>query len=315
VNGRKAFASELIMKATNPGRRLVLTLAALLVCGQALLFGQALKESPVELVRETVNNENKTSSNSAKFMFLDQKQMPHGSQTKLIVETNQATAGMLVAVNDKPLSAEQRQAEEARLNELANNPEELKKKQKAEREDGRRTARIVKALPDAFLFEFDGTEPGKLGLGKPGDELVRLKFRPNPSYAPPSHAEQVLTGMQGYVLIDANLHRIAKIDGTLFKDVGFGWGILGRLDKGGRFLVEQGCFDDDHWEPTRMDLSFTGKELLFKAINIKSSERMSNFRQVAANLSFAQGVQLLKKQSTELAQNHTEKDAEKLDPK
>lgn len=304
------------MKLTNPFRRWVVTLAAVLVLGQgAVVVGQAPKESPVELVRETVNNENKAGNSSAKYMFLDQKQMPHGSQTKLMVETNQATAGMLVAVNDKPLSVEQRQAEEARLNDLANNPDELKKKQKAEREDGRRTARIVKALPDAFLFEFDGTEPGQLGMGKPGDELVRLKFRPNPAYAPPSHAEQVLTGMQGYILIDANLHRIAKIDGTLFKDVGFGWGILGRLDKGGRFLVQQGCVGDDHWEPTRMDLSFTGKELLFKSINIKSSERMSDFRPVAENLSFAQGVQLLKKQSTELAQNHTEKDAQKLDPK
>lgn len=314
--GGNASASELIMKVTDPRRRWMLTLMALLVLGQgALLFGQALKESPVELVRETVNNENKAGNGSTRFMFLDQKQLPNGSQTKLMVETNQATAGLLVAVNDKPLSPEQRQAEEARLSTLANNPEELKKKQKAERDDSRRTARIVKALPDAFLFEFDGTEPGKLGVGKPGDELVRLKFRPNPAYTPPSHAEQVLTGMQGDVLIDANLHRIAKIDATLFKDVGFGWGILGRLDKGGHFLVEQGCIGDDNWEPTRVDLSFTGKELLFKAINIKSSEHMSQFQPVAANLSFAEGVQLLKKHSTEVAENHTEKDAAKLDPK
>ena len=40
-------------------------------------------------------------------------------------------------------------------------------------------------------------------MGKPGDRLLRLKFRPNPSYDPPTHVEQVLVGMQGVVLIDA----------------------------------------------------------------------------------------------------------------
>ncbi len=38
--------------------------------------------------------------------------------------------------------------------------------------------------------------------------------------------------MQGYVLVDAVHYRIASIDGTLFKTVGFGWGILGHLDRG-----------------------------------------------------------------------------------
>ena len=33
--------------------------------------------------------------------------------------------------------------------------------------------------------------------------------------------------MQGHILIDAKLNRIALIDGTLQKDVSFGWGILG----------------------------------------------------------------------------------------
>ena len=308
------------MKLTNFYRISVMSVAALLTLTQgAFLFAQTPKESPVQLVRETVYNENKATNGGAKFMFLDRRETAHGSQTKLMVETNQATAGILIAVNGKPLAADQRQSEDARLNNLANSPDELKKKQKAERDDSRRTARIVQALPDAFIFEPDGTEPGRQGVGYPGDELVRLKFRPNPRYSPPSHTEQVLTGMQGYLLIDADKHRIAKIDGTLFKDVGFGWGILGRLDKGGRFLVEQGCIDGKDWEPTRMDLSFTGKELLFKAISIKSSEVMSDFRPVPENLSFSQGVELLKKQSTELAENHAEnrgdKEVQKLDPK
>ena len=260
-------------------------------------------ESPVELVRRTVQRETAPGNSNVRAMFLDRKETPHGSQTKLIVETRDGMAGMLVAINDKPLTLEQRSAEEARLSELANNPEALKKKQKSEKEDAERETRIMKALPDAFLYEPDGTTGGNQTIGKAGDQLVRLKFRPNPKYTPPSHVEQVLTGMQGYLLIDADQHRIAKIDGTLTKEVGFGWGILGHLDRGGHFLVEQAEVIPGDWEVTRMSLSFTGKELLFKSLNIRSDEVFSDFRPAPSNLNFAQGVELLKKQEAELAEN------------
>jgi hypothetical protein len=52
-----------------------------------------------------------------------------------------------------------------------------------------------------------------------------------------------------------------------------------------------------------MSLSFTGKELLFKSISVKSDEAFSNFQSVPPNLTFAQGVELLKKQEAELAEN------------
>jgi hypothetical protein len=255
-------------------------------------------------VRQTVENEIRSNNGGAKYMFKEHQETPHGSRTKLVVETTEGAAGMLVAANGKPLTPAERQAEEARLDGLAHNPAELKKRQKSDREDTEHTTRIMKALPDAFLYQPDGTETGSEGIGNPGDELVRLKFRPNPSYNPPSHTEQVLTGMRGYILIDANKRRIAKIDGTLFKDVEFGWGILGRLDKGGRFLVQQGTVKDNDWEVTCMDLSFTGKVLLFKKLVIKSKESFSGFQPAPSNLTFAQGVELLKKQRAELAANH-----------
>jgi hypothetical protein len=259
-------------------------------------------EPPIELVRRTVEGEIAT-GNGAKAMFTDHKGTPQGSQTKLVVETRDGMAGMLVAIDNKPLSAAQRQAEEARLEGLVKNPEGLKRKQRSEKEDTEHVTRIMKALPDAFLYESDGSAVGNQEIGKPGDHLVRLKFRPNPKYSPPSHVEQVLTAMQGYVLIDADQHRIAKIDGTLAKEVGFGWGILGHLDRGGHFLVEQAEVVPGDWEVTHMSLSFTGKELLFKSISVKSDEAFSNFQSVSPNLTFAQGVELLKKQEAELAEN------------
>jgi hypothetical protein len=237
-------------------------------------------------------------------MFVSVKETPRGSQTRLYCETKDAMAGMAIAYDGKPLTAEQRQAEDARLEQLATSPSELAKKRQREKEDADRVGRIVRAMPDAFLFDYDGAEPGKAGIGKAGDELVRLKFRPNPEYDPPSRVEQVLTGMQGFLLIDANQRRIARIDGTLFKEVGFGWGILGHLDKGGHFLVEQSDVGDGTWDMARISLAFTGKILLFKRIAIRSTEIYSDFRPVPDGLTFAQGVGLLKKHEATLAENH-----------
>jgi hypothetical protein len=291
------------MKRIHFNAKLVVAIAALALVSRVPAFSaDQSSESPIELVRRTVQGEIAT-GNGAKAMFTDHKGTPQGSQTKLVVETREGTAGMVVAIDNKPLSREQRQAEEARLEGLVNNPEGLKRKQRSEKEDTEHVTRIMRALPDAFLYEPDGSAVGNQEIGKPGDQLVRLKFRPNPKYNPPSHVEQVLTAMQGYVLIDANQHRIAKMDGTLTKEVSFGWGILGHLDRGGHFLVEQAEVVPGDWEVTHMSLSFTGKELLFKSISVKSDEVFSNFRPVPSNLTFAQGVDLLKKQQAELAEN------------
>jgi len=281
-------------------RLLATLIAGLAIAGGTAAFTEQMpSESPAELVRKTVENEIKSSNGADRSMFREHQESPGGSRTKLVVETREGSAGMLVAIDGKPLNSEQRQTEVEHLDGLVNNPQELKRKKKTEKDDAERTTRMVKALPDAFEYEFDGTEAGTLGMGKSGTELVRLKFRPNPKYDPPTHTEQVLTGMQGYLVIDANQHRIAKIDGTLLKEVGFGWGILGHLDKGGRFLVVQGDMGNGAWEISRMDLDFTGRVLWFKRLNIKSNEVFSDFRPAPPDLTFAQAVELLKKQAAE----------------
>ena len=111
--------------------------------------------------------------------------------------------------------------------------------------------------------------------------------------------------MNGTMMIDTTVERIAEINGTLFRDVGFGWGILGHLDKGGRFVVTQGDVGDGHWQTVRTILRFTGRALLFHAINIDSTETASDFHRLPNNLTFAQGVELSKKQDPTMAENHS----------
>ncbi|MGA6981689.1 MAG: hypothetical protein WCC95_04810 [Candidatus Sulfotelmatobacter sp.] len=259
--------------------------------------------SLVELVRAAANNEVAANNSTIKHIFRSRKQTAQGSQTRLYVETQQATAALTIAYNDKPLAPDQLSGEENRLAQLAASPEQLNRKHAQEAENAQRSLCIMKALPDAFLFEYDGEVVGADGVGGDGHKLVRLKFRPNPAFQPPSHIEQVLVGMQGVLVIDPIAKRIAQIDGSLFKEVAFGWGILGHLDKGGHFLVEQRDVGNGSWEVSHMSLAFTGKILLFKSLAIKSDETFADFRRVPNDTTFAQGVEMLKAEKIKLAQN------------
>ena len=299
------------MKRSGKGRRpawLRTACAAFVLMGWAAVAAQEPKAPempPGELVRAAVANEVAAANHAGvKHMFRARKQTPKGSQTRLYVETTSAMAGMLIAVNDHPMTPQQQQAETNHLAWLMGNPDQLRKKQAREKEDADRTLRIVKALPDAFRYEYAGTENSGVGLGAEGAQLMRLKFTPNPGYSPPSRVEQVLPGMQGYLLIDSKSKRIARIDGTLFRDVTFGCGLIGHLDKGGHFRVQQADVGDGSWDITEMSLSLTGKILLFKPLSMVSDEVFSDFQRVPDDLSFAQGVKLLKAEQEKLAHNH-----------
>jgi hypothetical protein len=283
------------------------TLVALLVATPALTAGQSSPlgdTDPGELVRKAVAHEVAEYQNpSTKHMFRSLKQGPRGSQTKLYAQTRDAIAGMVIAYDDRPVTDAELGGEEAHLQGLIDHPELLRRKQQQEKEDADRFLRLVKALPDAFFYDYDGTEMGNADFGQPGEALVRLKSRPNPNYNPPTRVEQVIVGMQGTIVIDAQRLRIARIEGTLFRDVQLGWGILGRLDKGGHMRIERADTGDGTWDFRRMTLNFTGKILLFKNFSVASSEVFSDFRRVPANTTFAQGVELLKAEQSKLALN------------
>ena len=120
---------------------------------------KVLDMPPGELVRVVVANEVVAANDTAsKYMFRSRKQTPRGSQTRLYVETNDAMAGMLIAINDAPLTPQQRQGELNHLAWLMGSPDQLRKKHAQEKKDADQTLRIVKALPSAFRYVYANGE-------------------------------------------------------------------------------------------------------------------------------------------------------------
>ena len=61
----------------------------------------------------------------------------------------------------------QRQAEYGRIERFAHDPAELARKQRQEKESGERVNLILKALPDAFLYEYEEPRPAGPGWANP----------------------------------------------------------------------------------------------------------------------------------------------------
>lgn len=248
-----------------------------------------------DVVRNVVANELKQEElDRSHYLFKLKKVTPKGTKLQEIVQTEGGNVARTLLINGLPLTTDQKQAEEQKVTKLLHDPDEQKKRLKEEKEDEDRAQIMVRALPNAFFFQ---------EIGRDGD-IVKLRFEPDPNYKPQSREESVYTGMAGELWLNVSQRRLRKIDAHLFHDVDFGWGILGRLYKGGGFVVEQQQVDGTHWDTTAMTLNLTGKALMFKSLIYKEEEYETDFRRLPDHITLTEGVELLKKDSLEVAQKN-----------
>jgi hypothetical protein len=265
------------MQSTAGGRTNIRIFASALVVVACLWLSAPARaqSSPRDLVRTAVQNElSDNSRRSLLFTWKERKNRGHSTEVERIVETPKGVLSRVVLINEKPLTPEQQAQEQERIRKMLD-PAQLARKTKERKEDDQRTSKMLATIPDAFDFqELDTSEAAN------GHKITRIRFTPRPAFNPPTRESMVFTGMNGEMVLDTTANRLAKIDGTLFKEVTFGWGILGRLYKGGRFLVEQSEISPNHWDTTRMILHFDGKAVFFKNIHIDEDETSWDYKPV-----------------------------------
>ena len=288
------------MRTGNGLSRLLLCFAAAAMlampCGAAAQ-GSTPAESAQELARKVIDRELAEQEKPGRYIYRLRREGPEGSGswTRDILDTRDGLVSRLVAINDQPAGAEERAKDDRRLQKLLADPEEQRKHKERQQKDAEQVRRLLRALPSAFLYEYDGAEPG------PHGELLRLKFRPNPQFDPPSRETIIFKGMEGAMVVEPRELRLVRMDATLVEDVTLGWGLLARLRRGGRFTLEQSLLPDGDWVTRRMTLDFTGKAFLFKTIRIQQKQSITEFRPAPTNLSLAEGIALLKKEDATVA--------------
>jgi hypothetical protein len=240
-----------------------------------------------ELARQIIDNELQAEKNDHSHWMLRLETRKSGkNEVREVVETKDGDLDWLISVNGKPLPEDQRSERQRGLQRLINNPAELKRSQREKDEDQVRSLRLLKTLPDALVFEY----------GEQRGELIELKFKPNPTFRPPSHEAAVVHAMEGVLWVSEKQKRLAEISGRLTRPVKFGGGLLGHLDAGGHFYVKQEEVQPGYWELTVLDVDMKGKALFFKTIGVQEEMKRSMFRRVRDDLTAAQGASLLDQQ-------------------
>lgn len=223
------------------------------------------------------------------------KASPRLATTKEIVETKDGAVARLVAINDQPLSEADNVKEQTRLNGLLVDPGKQRHRKQAEQDDLNRVLKVMRALPTAFLYQYSG--PGVAPAGRPGaspaGRIERFSFKPNPAFNPSDLETMALTQMAGELWIDPDQARVTRLEGHLQQDVDFGWGILGRLNKGGWIVLEQAEVQTRQWRIVHFQMVMTGR-LVFRSKSFDTVEDQTNYAPLPVGLTYAQGIQFLR---------------------
>jgi len=215
------------------------------------------------------------------------KSSPRLTSTKEIVETQDGFVARLVAINDQPLSAADEQKEQARLDALLSDPSLQRHRKQGEEEDAGIVLKLLRMLPKAFVYQLAGAGAG------PAGKVERFTFKPDPNFRPPDFETQALTSMTGELWIDASQERVVRLEGHLQQDTDYGWGILGKLNKGGWVAIEQSDVGGQQWRIVHVQMQMNLR-VLFKSRSIDTVEEMTRFSPVPVGIDYRQAIQMLR---------------------
>ena len=240
------------------------------------------------LVQRVLGNELRAAQDRGHPMqYLLRKSTPRLTSTKQIIETRDGAVARLLAINDNSLSPADRQKDDARLDALLADPNRQRKRKQSEQDDTGRALKVLRALPRAFVYEFAGSETNG------STTLEKYSFTPNPKFSSVDLELMVLTTMSGTLTIDATHERVVRLDGHLLQDVDIGWGILGRLNKGGWITIQQADVGGGVWRIVRFQMVMSGR-VFFKVRSFDTIEEQSQFSPVPVGMTYQQAIQMLR---------------------
>jgi hypothetical protein len=236
-------------------------------------------------VRAVVANELKADANDhSQWMYRDENGVPNRNTVKLVIQTAQGDLSKTVERDGHPLPQEQQKADEQRMDAFVHDASLRQKQKQSHQQDASKASALTKMLPDAFLWTY---------AGQNGAETT-LHFKPDPQFKPPTREARVFAAMEGTMVVDAEQKRIKELKGKLTRDVNFGYGLLGKLEKGGTFEIERQQIAPRIWAITATHVHIHGHALIFKSIGEEQDEVTNHYHPTPPSLSLDAAAKMLK---------------------
>ena len=93
--------------------------------------------------------------------------------------------------------------------------------------------------------------------------LVELAFEPDPAFKPSVRFSSLYAHIRGTAWVDEASGQVARVEAEFFEDVPFVGGLVAKLDRGGKFSIEQAEVAPDVWAPTHFSVDVDGRKFVF----------------------------------------------------
>lgn len=207
-----------------------------------------------------------------------------------VIETKDGTVARLLMRDNRPLTADEDQAERDRLQGLIEHPAEFQNHASKDAKGKKQAVDLIRLMPEAMLYTYAPDQTPAPGSNAP---QVVIDYAPDPKFNPPTIESQALSGLRGRIWIDANAKTIVRMTGEIFQAVNFGWGLLAHVYPGGKLDVEQSDALDGRWNMTSFHEHVAVKALLVKTIAVNSEVQSFDFQQLPEGMGYREAIRML----------------------
>lgn len=183
-------------------------------------------------------------------------------KTYRVVPTGSGNLKLLIEENGQrvPPDEYQRELREwARVLDVAvhpNDPREVAALAKQQKKFEART-RLIDAIPAAYRITWLGREV------RDGRIVEKLHLDPNPDYQPRGNSADWLVHARVTAWIDLRAGQLVRASAHIIRDISIGGGILGKVYRGGHFVMQEAPAAPGIWEPTLYQYDLSGRKFLF----------------------------------------------------
>jgi hypothetical protein len=213
-----------------------------------------------------------------------------GDELRDVVESKDGAVARLIMRDNRPLTAEEDQAERDRLKGLIDHPDEYAHHVKSDASSKKMAIDMIRIMPSAMIYNYAADQTPSPQSSLP--QLV-IDYAPDPTFNPPTTTSEALTGLRGRMWIDTNSKTIVHMTGEIFRPVNLGWGMLAHIYPGGKVDLDQASATGSRWNMTSFHESVTARALMVKSLAIQKEFHSLDFQPITSPMSYQDAIRLL----------------------
>jgi hypothetical protein len=114
-----------------------------------------------------------------------------------------------------------------------------------------------------------------------GYPTIVLSFKARPGYKPKSKEADFMKHVAGRAWVEENEHQLVRLDAEVIDPISYGFGLLGKVQKGSHFTASRRKINGEIWLPSRFEIEASAR-VLFKGVRVDEVHEFSDYLKFGA---------------------------------